>query len=93
MKTVEYSAKYKEAAPRKELLIRLVWAIPCSMVSGVLCFISTFTWVMQFFHILLLGSRHKTLNDWNYRALSYHTKWMSYTYMLTDEQSPIFPED
>jgi hypothetical protein len=93
MKTVEYSAKYQAKAKRKEVIIRLLWAIPSGIVAGVLCFIGVFTWGLQFAHILLHGERNKTLNDWNFRVISYMVKLKSYTCMLTDERSPLFPED
>ncbi|MDD5337573.1 MAG: DUF4389 domain-containing protein [Candidatus ainarchaeum sp.] len=93
MKTVEYDTKYDEKAGRLELFIRIVWAIPCSIVLMVLALIGEILMALQFLYILVLGKRNRMMFDWTKKYIAYCTKFSSYLYLLTDERCPIMPED
>ncbi|NYZ73705.1 DUF4389 domain-containing protein [Candidatus Micrarchaeota archaeon] len=93
MKSVKYSSAYEEKASRIELLIRFVWMIPVGFVSFFLSIIYIFAYMLQFLHILVLGKRHKVLHDWIFKYMAYYTKFNSYFVLLTDERTPIMPED
>jgi ABC-type maltose transport system permease subunit len=93
MKNVKFQAAYKEKASRLELFVRILWIFPSLVVLFVLLFIGAFAGFVQFFHILFLGKRNKFLHKWIWRLVSYQTKYVCYKSMLTDERSPIVPED
>ncbi|VVB56872.1 Uncharacterised protein [uncultured archaeon] len=93
MKTVKFDVTFKEPASRVELFVRMVWAIPTAIVMIVLAIIAAIASVLQWFHILFVGKRHKALHGWIYKFLVYVVKYEAYKDMLTDERSPIMPED
>lgn len=93
MKTVKYDVTYEEKASRLELLIRFLWSIPSYLVLMVLSMVAMIMMVLQFFHMLLLGKRHKAMHEWIMKFMAYEVKWITYVYLLTDERNPILPED
>lgn len=93
MKTVKYDVTYAEKSDRLELFIRILWMIPTLIVAGVLSFIGTIAWVLQFLHILVFAKRNKMLADWLVKYMEYVTKANSYVMLMTDERNPIMPED
>ncbi len=93
MKTVKYGVEYEEPAGRLELFIRWIWAIPSLIVMMVLSIIAAIACVVQWFHILILAKRNRTLQDWMFKYYAYHTKFIAYFNLLTDERNPIMPED
>ena len=84
--------EFKEDASRLELFVRLLWAIPTGIVLYILSLIGLLFTVVQFLHILVLGKRMRFAHSWLFKLNAYHVKWSSYFY-LTDERSPIWPED
>lgn len=92
MKTMKYDVDYDEKASRLELLVRFFWSIPTYFVFIFVAMAQFFILVAQWFHILLMGKRHKKLQSWNMMAMKYLVQWYSYIYLLTDERNPIIPE-
>ena len=93
MKTVKFDVTYKEPASRLELFVRIVWGIPTEIVAFVLLIIACIAGILQWFHILFMGKRHKVLHEWIYKFVAYFVKYECYQNMLTDERNPIMPED
>ncbi|MFA6530504.1 MAG: DUF4389 domain-containing protein [Candidatus Micrarchaeia archaeon] len=92
MKTVEYGVKFEKKASRLELLIRLVWMIPCILVLVFVAILGTIGYALQVLHILILGSRNKTFNDWMLLYYRYLIRMQAYLSTLTDEKCPILPD-
>ena len=92
MKTVKFEVAYKEKASRLELFVRILWGIPTAVVMVVLLIIAAIAGVIQFFHVLFLGKRHRTLHDWIWKFVAYFTRYECYKNLLTDERSPIMPD-
>jgi hypothetical protein len=57
-------------------------------VYGMIAFICLF---IQWFHILVLGSRNEWLSNFARGYLEYQVDVMSYTYIMTDKRPEIFP--
>jgi hypothetical protein len=93
MKSVSYDAKYDEKAGRVELFIRFFWAIPSVIVMMVLGLVAEICFVLQFLHILILGKRNEFMFTWTKKYISFYTKFFSYLTLVTEERSPIMPED
>ncbi|MFA6530503.1 MAG: DUF4389 domain-containing protein [Candidatus Micrarchaeia archaeon] len=93
MKTVKYDVGFTEEASRIELFVRWVWMIPSVIVLVLLSILACIGALVQFWHILILGKRNKTVADWVKMYLAYHIKMMSYFYALTEERSPLAPEN
>jgi hypothetical protein len=82
---------YEQDASRLELLIRILYWILIGIVLwvyGIIAFICLF---IQWFHILILGSRNEWLSDVAKGYLEYQVDVMSYTYIMTDKRPEIFP--
>ncbi|MDD5340740.1 MAG: DUF4389 domain-containing protein [Candidatus ainarchaeum sp.] len=92
MKTVKYDVTYAEKADRMELIIRFFWMIPTVIVAGVLSFIGTIAWGLQFLHVLVFAKKHKALYEWTLKYMAYVTEANTYLLLLTDERNPIMPE-
>lgn len=90
-KPVKYEVKFEEAASRKELLVRIIWAVPCGIVASILAFAGGIAAFLQFFHILFTQKRNKALHKYLHMAIDYKVKFASYMY-LHDERCPILPE-
>lgn len=92
MKTVKYDVGFSEDAGRLELFVRWVWMIPSVIVLVLLSILACIGALIQFWHILFLGKRNKTMYEWVKMYLSYHIKMMSYFYALTEERNQLTPE-
>jgi hypothetical protein len=82
---------YEHDAGRVELLIRILYWILIGIVLwvyGIIAFICLF---IQWFHILILGSRSEWLSNVAKGYLEYLVNVMSYTYIMTDKRPEIFP--
>ena len=78
-------------AGRLELFIRIIYWILIGIVLwvyGIIAFICLF---IQWFHILVLGSRNEWLSNIAKGYLEYLVSVMSYTYIMTDTRPDIFP--
>lgn len=96
METVGISVDWAEDASRKELLIRLLWAIPLGIVLwvmfGGLGFLACFAILIQAAIILFTGKRNLAIADFFHRIyLRYALNACAYVYMLTDERAPLVP--
>ncbi len=82
---------YEHDANRLELLIRIVYWILIGIVLwvyGIIAFICLF---IQWFHILILGSRNEWLSNIAKGYLEYLVDVMGYTYIMTDQRPGILP--
>jgi Domain of unknown function (DUF4389) len=93
MKTVKISIKSKDVASRLELFVRIVWTIVSGIVLCVFSLLAFLCLVVHWLYILITGRRHKGLNNLLRVYVLYRTKLYAYSFMLTDERNPIFPED
>ncbi|MDP2796349.1 MAG: DUF4389 domain-containing protein [Methanoregula sp.] len=82
---------YEQDAGRLELLIRILYWI---LIGIILCVYGMITFIclfIQWFHILILGSRNEWLSNIAKGYLEYLVDVMSYTYIMTDTRPEIFP--
>ncbi|MDP3397423.1 MAG: DUF4389 domain-containing protein [Methanoregula sp.] len=82
---------FEHDAGRLELFIRIIYWILIGIVLwvyGIIAFICLF---IQWFHILVLGSRNEWLSNVAKGYLEYLVSVMSYTYIMTDTRPEIFP--
>jgi hypothetical protein len=82
---------FEQDAGRLELIIRILYWILIGIVLwvyGVIAFICLF---IQWFHILIMGSRNEWLSNIARGYLEYLVDVMSYTYIMTDKRPEIFP--
>jgi len=82
---------FEQEASRLELLIRILYWILIGIVLwvyGIIAFICLF---IQWFHILVMGSRNEWLSNIARGYLEYLVDVMSYTYIMTDKRPEIFP--
>ena len=93
MKTVKYEVTFDEKASRLELFIRWVWLIPTYIVLVLIGIVAWIMIVLQWFHILFLGKKHKTLYEWTGKYMKYVVNFMTYFYLMTEERNAIMPED
>jgi hypothetical protein len=93
MKTVKISVTSLDKASRVELFVRILWAIVSGIVLWFFSILACVCLIVQWFYILITGKRHKTLNKVLRVYLYYRTKMAAYIMMLTEERSPILPED
>ncbi len=93
MKTVKIDVKSSEKASRGELFVRILWLIVGGIVLWAFSIIAIICIVLQWFFILITARRNKTLNNVIKVYLYYRTKFEGYLMMLTDERSPLLPED
>lgn len=93
METVKIDIASADKASRSELFVRILWCIVSGIVLWFFSIIAGVCLVVQWLYILVTGKRHKTLNKVIKVYLYYRTKMYAYLMMLTDERSPILPED
>ncbi len=93
MKSIKVSVTSTDKAKRWELLVRILWAIVCGIILWVYSIIVLICLVVHWFYILITGKRNKTLNNVIRVYFYYRTKLEGYLFLLTDERSPILPED
>ena len=82
---------FEQAAGRFELLIRILYWILIGIVLWVYGIIACICLFLQWFHILILGSRNEWLSNIAKGYLEYLVAVMSYTYFMTDKRPDIFP--
>ena len=78
-------------AGRFELLIRIVYWILIGLVLWVYGFIAFIFLFVQWFYILIIGSRNEFLANFVKGYLEYLVHVMSYTYLMTDQRPDIMP--
>jgi len=82
---------FEKDASRFELLIRILYWILIGIVLWVYGIIAFICLIIQWFHILILGSRNEWLSDIAKGYLEYLVNVMGYTYIMTDTRPDIFP--
>ena len=82
---------FEHDAGRLELLIRIVYWILIAIVLWVYGIIAVICLIIQWFHILIFGSRHEGLSDFARGYLEYMIHVMPYTYFMTDTRPDIMP--
>jgi cellulose synthase/poly-beta-1,6-N-acetylglucosamine synthase-like glycosyltransferase len=92
MDTVKINVTSQNKASRVELFVRILWFIVSCVVLFFFSIIAIICLIVHWLYILILGKRHKTLNNVIRAYVYYRTKMEAYTMMLTEERSPILPE-
>ena len=92
MKTVKSQISYKENASRLELFVRIIYAIPISIILWLFSFLAGLVQIILWLHILILGRRHKTLSNFIKAYITYLFRVRAYLDFVTDERPPIIPE-
>ena len=82
---------YVHESSRLELLIRIVYWILIGIVACVYGIIATICLIIQWFHILIFGTRHEGLSNFARGYLEYMVHVMSYTYIMNDKRPSILP--
>jgi hypothetical protein len=82
---------FESEAGRLELLIRIVYWILIGIVLWVYGMIACIVLFIQWFHILILGSRSESLSNFAKGYLEYTVRVMPYTYFMTDARPDIMP--
>jgi hypothetical protein len=82
---------YEQEASRMELLIRILYWILIGIVLWVYGMIAFICLFVQWFHVLILGSRNEWLSNFAKGYLEYLVNVMGYTYIMTDKRPDIFP--
>jgi hypothetical protein len=82
---------YEQEASRMELLIRILYWILIGIVLWVYGMIAFICLFVQWFHVLILGSRNEWLSNFAKGYLEYQVNVMGYTYIMTDKRPDIFP--
>lgn len=82
---------YEHDASRLELLIRIIYWIVIGIVAWVYGLIAMICLLVQWFHILILGSRNETLSNIAKGYLEYIVHVMGYMYFMTDIRPDIMP--
>ena len=82
---------YEQDASRMELLIRILYWILIGIVLWVYGMIAFICLFVQWFHVLILGSRNEWLSNFAKGYLEYQVNVMGYTYIMTDKRPDIFP--
>ena len=82
---------YEHDAGRLELLVRILYWILIGIVMWVYGLIAGICLIIQWFHILILGSRNDTLSNVAKGYLEYMVHVMGYVYIMTDKRPDIMP--
>jgi hypothetical protein len=82
---------FEHDADRLELLVRILYWILIGIVMWVYGIIAGICFLIQWFHILILGFRNETLSTIAKGYLEYMIHVMSYTYFMTDKRPDIMP--
>ncbi len=82
---------YEHDASRLELLVRILYWIFIGIVLWVYSIIAGFCLLIQWFHILILGSRNEMLSDIVKGYLEYMIHVLSYSNFMTDKRPDILP--
>lgn len=92
LETVKVTVTSAEKASRLELFIRFVWIMISEIVLGIIGVFAIIALLLQWLHILILGKRQPALASFVNSWLTAWTQLMFYTYLATDERSPIIPQ-
>jgi hypothetical protein len=82
---------FEHDASRLELLIRIVYWILIGIVAWIYGVIALICLIIQWIHILILGSRNEGLSNFAKGYLEYMVHVMSYVYIMTDKRPDILP--
>ena len=82
---------YEHDAGRLELLVRILYWILIGIVMWVYGLIAGICLIIQWFHILILGSRNDALSNVAKGYLEYMVHVMGYVYIMTDKRPDIMP--
>ena len=83
---------YEEKASRIELIIRIFYSIAIGIVMWVYGLIASICMFFQWFVILFLGRRNKSLSNFIKGYLEYHVHVLSYISWMTDIRPGIMPK-
>ena len=81
--------KFVEKASRLELFIRLILMFVYGIIAEIWGLFVGIAWVLQWFHILFMGRRHKGLENFMKGFWRFWVRVIAYVLMLTDERPPI----
>ncbi|HNX17790.1 MAG TPA: DUF4389 domain-containing protein [Methanoregula sp.] len=82
---------YERESSRLELLIRIAYWILIGIVAFVYGIVAIICLIIQWFHILVFGTRHEGLSDFAKGYLEYVVHVLSYSYIMTDKRPGILP--
>jgi hypothetical protein len=82
---------YEHDAGRLELLVRILYWVLIGIVLWVYGFIASLCLIIQWFHILIFGSRNEGLSEFSKGYLEYLVHVMGYMYFMTDNRPDIIP--
>ena len=82
---------YEHDAGRLELLVRILYWILIGIVMWVYGLIAGICLVIQWVHILILGSRNDALSNVAKGYLEYIVHVMGYVYIMTDKRPDVIP--
>lgn len=82
---------FEHDAGRLELLVRILYWILIGIVMWIYGIIACICLIVQWFHILILGSRNEGLSDFAKGYLEYVIHVMPYLYFMTDRRPDIMP--
>jgi hypothetical protein len=82
---------YEHDAGRIELLVRIIYWILIAIVLWVYGIIATICLIIQWLHILVLGSRNEALSNLVKGYLEYMIHVMPYTYFMADRRPDVLP--
>ncbi|AXV37382.1 MAG: DUF4389 domain-containing protein [Methanobacteriaceae archaeon] len=85
--------EYEEKASRLELFVRIFYMIPVAIVLFVYSIIAGICVFIQWWIILILGERNKSLNDLIKGYLEYNVHLISYFNYMTDERPGVTPKN
>ena len=96
--TVVFAAPFLVAArlvadnnPKSSLALALILLAIVGFVLGFIGIAASVAFIIQWFHILILGNRNEWLSDVAKGYLEYLVNVMGYTYIMTDSRPEIFP--
>ncbi len=82
---------FEHDASRFELLVRIVYWILIGIVIWIYSLIATICLVVQWFYILIFGSRAEALSNIIQGFLEYYVHVTPYMYFMTDKRPDILP--
>ena len=90
---MEEYLEFEEEASRSELIIRIFYSIPISIILGIYGILAGICQCLLWLGILILGRRVQSLNDVVRDYIAYNIQVISYMNVLTDERPGITPRD
>jgi hypothetical protein len=83
---------YEKKASRFELIVRIVYWILIGVVLWIYGVLAGICLIIQWFVILILGHRNKTLGEFIQGYVEYYVHVLNYMYFFTDMRPNILPE-